>query len=94
MFIAFAFAFVTSMYDASVYDVSNDRGVTGYLSGPRSLAPEGLEGQSQEAHKALNRLLVLIYLQTTQANSSARKAENLSFDISPYSKIYSFQEYH
>lgn len=54
-------------------------------------APEGLEGQSQEA---FNRLLVLIYLQTAQANSSARKAENPSFDISPYSKIHSFQEYH
>ena len=38
LFIAFAFAFVTSMYDASVYDVSNGRGVTGYLGGPLSLS--------------------------------------------------------
>ena len=36
--IAFAFAFVTSMYDASIYDVSNGRGVTGYLGRPRSLS--------------------------------------------------------
>ena len=45
------------LYDASMYDVSDGGGVTGYLHGSCGLsagAPEEHEGQSQEARRASN----------------------------------------